>query len=319
LLQALDDAFARRGTVAVASGELGIGKTRLLDELSERARARGAIVAAGRWYESAEQPADIGLRDALRDLIADDRILSALDTTDPTARELARLGPEFARALGLRPGEAPDREGEPYQLWRAVQLLIDASCSVAPTVVILDDLQWADPVSLGLLAFLAQRVGRLPVLLVGAYRDEDVPSTHALHETIAELVRTPSFRSVSLSGLALEEVGALAGSIAGLSVSHAFAAALHRQTRGNPLFVAEVVRRLLETDELPEGTLAAASLASDVEVSRGLRNVITRRLDALSSGCRALLARAAVIGREFDVALMERLGCSDRSAVMSDL
>lgn len=316
---ALDDALAGRGTVALVRGELGIGKTRLLEELAQRARGLGAIVAEGRWYESTEQPADIGLRDALAKLVADERVRAAFDTSNHYAQQLARLGPEFASALGPPARAAASLEGEQYQLWRAILLLLAAAAGVATTVVIFDDLQWADAGSIGLLAFLEQKIAGLPILLLGAYRQEDVPDSHPLHDALADLAHTPSFRPLSLAGLSPDDVARLAESISGVPVSERFAVDLQRLTQGNPLFISEVVRHLVGAGRLRAGKDAELPRMSDIEVPERLQQVLHRRVTALSEPCRSLLGRASVIGREFDLALMERAGCAERGSLLGAL
>lgn len=311
LRQWLGDARSCQGVVSVVGGELGIGKTRLVEEFIARARDN-VILGQGRWYESQEMPAYLGFREALWALVEREDVRCAIAKESAHWQELSRLGPEFADALGCRPsGDAND---EQYRLWRAVALLLEASSSICPTVITLDDVQWADGGSLALVGFLGRELRRLPVLVIATYRNEDVQPEHPLNKTIADLVRAQVLRTLHLGGLTRMEVAELAAGISSSDVPSDVVDVLHRETRGNPLFVGELVRDVLATR--PIAGLASPLTSAELRVPEGLQQVIARRLSELSPECRLILGLASVLGREFELSLIETMSDLPRESVL---
>jgi DNA-binding CsgD family transcriptional regulator/tetratricopeptide (TPR) repeat protein len=170
-------------------------------------------------------------------------------------------------------------------------------------VLILEDLHWADRSSLLLLEFLAQELADSPVLLIGTYRDVELNRRHPLGQTLAGLNRQQHFLRITLRGLGVEEVGRIVALASGQERSPELVASLHEQTEGNPLFVTEMVKLLLE-----EGSL---SDDEDVHipgrVPEGVREAIGRRLDRLSDVANTVLRGASVMGREFTIPEARRL------------
>src|SRR5204863_5253336 len=112
--------------------------------------------------------------------------------------------------------------------------------------MVLEDLHWADRGTLDLLIHLARNLSGARLLLVATYRDIEVDRSHPLSAALAELRRISAFERVALHGLAADQVQRMLGAITGQDVSWGFAEAVQRQTEGNPLFVQEVVRYLVE-------------------------------------------------------------------------
>ena len=167
-------------------------------------------------------------------------------------------------------------------------------------VIVLDDLHWADRSSLLLLEFLVQEIEASPLLVVGTYRDVEVSRQHPLFRTLGELTRSAEggFQRVFLSGLGKEDVRRFVELASGFTPPPGMVEAVHRQTEGNPLFVTEVVRLLVQ-----EGKLIAEKLRTTdfwtIRIPEGVREVIGRRLDRLSGHCNETLTIASVVGREF--------------------
>jgi tetratricopeptide (TPR) repeat protein len=166
-----------------------------------------------------------------------------------------------------------------------------------------------------MLGHVARNLADKRMLLVGTYRDVEVDRTHPLSAALAELRRLPAFGRVLLRGLNADEVRRMLSSIAGQEVPWGIAEAVHRQTEGNPLFVQEVVRYLVEEGTITreEGRWRAKSdTPVEMRIPDGLRDVIGKRLSGLSEGCSKVLSVAAVIGRDF------RLEALQKVASMSD-
>jgi tetratricopeptide (TPR) repeat protein len=167
-------------------------------------------------------------------------------------------------------------------------------------VLVLDDLHAADEPSLLLLRFLARELGESRLLVVGIYRNVDPAPDEPLIAALTELAREPTTRSITLAGLAEDEVDRFIELTAGESARQSVVAAIHEETEGNPLFVGEIVR-LLTT----EGGIAEAAWPSTIPQS--VRDVIARRLRHLSPECNRVLVLASVLGREFALEALAHL------------
>ena len=132
----------------------------------------------------------------------------------------------------------------------SVATFLKAASRSRPLMLVLDDLHWADDASLGLLQFVARELGNARVLVVGTYRDVELSRQHPLAETLAELTRERLFTRVLLRGLTAEDIGHFISLTSGVEPPKGLVTAVHRETEGNPLFVTEVVRLLVQEGEL---------------------------------------------------------------------
>lgn len=298
LRQALEAASKGRGQFLVVVGEAGIGKSRLLGEVATKAFQQGSRVLVGRCYES-EGILPFGpWVDALRSggVATDAEFLEGLG---PVWRgELGRLLPELAP-----PGPQPSRPTEDYRrLFEAVAQLVRQLASKEPLVLILEDLHWADEISLRLLAFLGRRLQIWPVLLVGTVQEEELASAPVLRHLLQDLEREQRLLCLALPRLLREETTALVRALARVGRDDAaverVAGQVWAASHGNPFLVVETM------GALQEGTTPEA--LRNLPVPQRVQDVILRRLERLSPRSEPLLAVAAVIGREFDFALLER-------------
>jgi DNA-binding SARP family transcriptional activator len=292
----LDGAFAGRTSLFLIAGEPGIGKSRLADACSSIADARGARVIWGRCWEAGGAPAYWPWVQVLREYIREadqSRIRSQLE---PVAPDLVQLLPELRElfpGLGERPPTG-DPEGARFRLFDSTASFLRAVGLAEPIVIVIDDLHAADTPSLLLVQFLARSLRDARLLLIGAYRDTETDSGHALAGAVAELRREPVTHAVRLGGLDAGEVAGVIELTSGRPSGAELTAAIHRETEGNPLFVGELVRLLAA-----EGRLEQAARASALSIPQGLRDVIGHRLRHLSEECKDGLSVASVLGREF--------------------
>ena len=305
LVDALERSLAGLGRLILLSGEPGIGKSRLADELASEAVRRGARVAWGRCWEAGGAPAYWPWVQALRSLIRDlppARLRSALG---PGGVELSRMLPEEAGTVfDELPPPAVDPDTDRFRLFQAVASFLKRCAGDRPIVVILDDLHAADTSSLLLLRFIADELPDAHVLLVACYRDTELTPDHALSATVSELARRPLTVRLPLSGLGEADVRRFIALISQKEPPAGLAAAVYDGTAGNPLFVGEVARLLVS-----EGLLEhpAEAVAWQLSVPQGIRDVITRRLAGLSDETSRLLSLASVLGREFDLQALGQL------------
>jgi DNA-binding SARP family transcriptional activator len=303
ILAAFDDARSGTGRLVLLTGEPGIGKSRLADELSAHAQARGATVLWGRCWEAGGAPAYWPWVQALRSYVRDrDR--------ETLQRQLGAGTPDLAHLLpdlrDLFP-DAPElhdleSEGARFRLFDAVATLLRNASEDAPLVLVLDDLHVADAPSLLMLQFVAAGIAETRVTLLAIYRDPD--PDHGEHEDsrLTDLGRAASVR-VALGGLAKSDVVSYVRSTAAVDPPRSVVDAIVRETEGNPLFVGEVVR-LLAVEGLLDRPLHASW---HLNVPRGVREVIGRRLRHVSPDCIEVLTLASVLGREFGLDVLERI------------
>jgi tetratricopeptide (TPR) repeat protein len=220
---------------------------------------------------------------------------------------------------GLGPREEADAEADPgharFLLFDGVLAVLDGAAAARPLLLILDDLHAADRPSLLLLRYVAGEVASRPILVVGAFRDLEVGPDHPLAGDLSELGRVPGVLRMTLAGLGRSDVARLLES-AGADAFEAMSDPIHRETGGNPLYVAEVVRLLDAEGRLDAPTSA---LKSHGALPRSLRDAIDRRLVRLPEGCRATLSLASVLGREFDVDDLVRLADRPEEDVLDSL
>ena len=252
LAAAWSAAGAGRGTAVVVTGEPGIGKTRLVEAFATRT---GAAVRWGRCAEIGGAPPYWPWQQVLGGLP------EGAAGSDPGAR--FALGLDTARRLRAAAGEAP-------------------------LLVVLDDLQWADPDSLHVLEVVLSQLHGSRLLLALTCREEAV-GTPALTRVLGAAARLPGARRLPLGGLATGEVAALAAELTGTALDHDTARVLAERSAGNPFFVTE---------------LAAVGAPDGGAVPAGVRDVVRLRLDGLPSPVRDVLAVAAVAGREVSVAVL---------------
>ncbi len=287
-LQQLEEAFANlessgARTVLIA-GEAGIGKTRLTEELLARARAAGALTGIG-----ACSPVEGGLPygpivGVLRDLARQlDPALVATVVEPPRA------------ALGFaRDGMAGHGDVNKTQRFEAVLECFGLLGEQRRTVLVLEDLHWADSASIELLDFLTRNLGASPVLLVGTFRNDEIDHRGVLTTTIAELARRRGVLQIELAGLDRDATAVLVGELLGEPPEWTLLTAVHARGGGNPFF----------TEEL---TAARATPS----LPAALRNVALMRIERLDPAARAIAALVAAAGSPIDHRLVEAASDAD--------
>ena len=301
LRAALEDAMAGRGQMVMLAGELGIGKTRLAQELASRAESFGAQVLWGSCYEHAGAPPywpyvqPIG---AYIESADPGQLSSQLGTGGPA---IAEIVPELrAKLPDLGQPAAAEPEQARFRLFDSLATFLKNTAQSQPLLFVVDDLHWADAASLLMLEFLVREIAASPLLVLGTYRDVEVTGSHPLSQTLGNLVRERHYRRVHLEGLTQQEVGEFVEASKGVTLPDDALETVHRRTEGNPLFVTEVVE-LIDPGQITEN-----KAWSDI-IPEGVRDAIGRRLSRLSDTCNQVLGTASVIGREFEFSLLRTL------------
>ncbi|MBV8136492.1 MAG: AAA family ATPase [Deltaproteobacteria bacterium] len=251
LRAAIDAALGGQASLVMVAGEPGIGKTRLAEEAGAYARHRGAHVLVGRCYEGESASPYSAFVEVIREYISS-RPDDALKTEmGDGASDIAKLVPEIRERIpDLPPSPPADPNGERLRLFNGVASFLVNASKANPIMLHLDDLHWADKPSLLLLQHLARRMKGSRLMLVGAYRDVELDRRHPLSAVLGELRRERLYQRVLLRGLTESEVKELFEAILQQKLEGpgaAFVRAVLRETEGNPFFIEEVLRHLVES------------------------------------------------------------------------
>lgn len=308
-------AQARAGAreVVLLAGEPGIGKTRLASHEALRAHAEGFVVCWGACSEDVAAPYEPWI-EVCSQLVeyAPDEVLAGYVAS--RGGEIARLARNFARRAPDAPlPQSSHPETERFLLFRAVDELLLAVGRAQPLCVVLDDFHWADGQSVALLRHVARAVEQGALLVIVTYRDSDLTKDHPLTGVLADLRRSDGVERIRLSGLGSDEVAELVTVAAGheLDVDGlALAGGLATETGGNPFFVGEILRNLIESGAITFDETVRRWSVDRVAMSslpESVREVVEHRIDRLGEPGREALSIAAVIGRSFDVELLAQL------------
>jgi class 3 adenylate cyclase len=311
----LDDALRRaqggRLQVVLVAGEPGIGKTTLAVRHAKRAWEEGGLVLFGRCDEESLvpfQPFVEALAHYVEHAATDDLRRQVEDH----AEDLSLFLPSVTRRLpSVRPTGGGASELDRYRMFEAIAAVLARIGEEMPVVILVDDLHWADRPTLQLLQYVVRRCVNIPLLLIGTYRDTDLVRTHPLSEVLVDLRRSDGVTRIPLRGLSAEDVRFMVNPVGPpWPEDAALADMLWRETEGSPLFLREILRHLSETGAVvrsEDGHWHARRRLEQLGIPDGIREVIARRLNRLSSEANAVLVAAAVVGREFDVELVRNL------------
>lgn len=309
--RALEEARQGYGRLVLVHGEVGVGKTRLVQEVLDS--TEDICLLVGHAYEADGIAPYQPLVEALR------CALPLLDALNPPLapiwmRELARLLPELEVRLppGTISGLVVDAEQARSRLFEGVARLLARLAELQPVVLVVDDLHWADEATLEMLSYLARTVARQRVLLIGTYRTEEAGP--ALHRLIRDLRRAELVTQVQVRRLNQEEVTLMIRRMAGMEEgAERFSQRIFERTAGNPFYIIEVLRSLFEQGVLRREARGWATawedFASDyrtLPLPTSVREVVEARLERLDLHARSILETAAVIRQPFSFRIVQQ-------------
>jgi hypothetical protein len=308
LKRALDQAQRGEGKIVLIRGAAGVGKTRIAAEIAAEASERGMLTFVGSCYDRDDPVPFIPFVEILEAALAQTRDLPAFrNALGADAAEIARLVPQLRRSFPdiTAPAELPPEQSRRI-LFNAVTELVSRVSHNTPSLFLLDDLQWADEGTLLLLSHVAQVVPSLPVMIVATYRDFEPDPAGRLNRTLDELIRRHLVERITLAGLPESSVAEMLRALSGRQAPEAVIRLFYSDTEGNPFFVEELFRHLVEQGKLLD---SAGEFRRDLEIDginvpQSLRLVIGRRIARLGDATVKALGTAAVIGRSFTFDLL---------------
>jgi class 3 adenylate cyclase len=311
--------------VVLLSGDPGIGKTRLAAHTALEAHSAGFTVCWGRAEEDLGAPYGPWIQ-ALSHYVEHAPLEVLAAHVERHGGELTRLVRGLSkRVKSISAPQQTDSETERYLLFEAVAGLLDAASDHGPVVLVLDDLHWADGHTLSLFKHVAMATEQPALLLLGIYRESDLDRRHPMTDVLADLRRADGVERIALHGLGIDEVAEMMAAATEREIDEVglrLAQEVARETDGNPFFVAEVLRHLIESGAITygsDGGWVLRSSIADLGLPQSVREVVLHRVDRLGEQSQRILTTAAVIGRTFDVEVLDLLGDSDEEELLDVL
>ncbi|UCD58268.1 MAG: DUF2791 family P-loop domain-containing protein, partial [Candidatus Hydrogenedentota bacterium] len=315
----LDQTQNGQGALVMITGEPGVGKTRLCEELAAEARGRGFLTLTGHCYEMKGTPPYIAFVEIIElaaRIVEPGALRAALGDSAPA---VARLVPALYRLVPDIPRPAKSLpEQERRYLFTAAHDFMARAGRVQPLLLVLEDLQWADDPTLLLLQHIVHRLHGMPVLIAGTYRGPKLEVDRPFAFAFDELLSQPPVRRMPLRRLPETGVAAMLQGRSGQEPPAPLVQATFTETEGNPFFVEELFRHLAEEGKLfdAEGRWRVDLRVEELDVPENVRLVIDRRLKRVSEECRRVLTAASVVGRGFSIELLEHLAALDEDTLL---
>lgn len=322
LTDLLAQACDGQSRVALIAGEAGIGKSRLVAEVTAIAAARGARSVQGRCFEQDRALPYAPLIDLLRAFCGGRPADVLLPALGAAAAELAKISPDLASALPNLTATPPlELEQEKRRLFQAcTQFVQQLTTAGQPLLLIFEDLHWCDDTSLEWLLSLTRELAAQPLLVLLTYRDDE---THPkLNQLLAALDRMPLVSELVLPRLAPADVADLLRAIFELSQPPRaeFLDALYGLTDGNPLFIEEVLKSLIAAGDIyREGGAWTRKPLRELHIPRTVQVAVQQRTRQLSEAAHAVLALAAVAGQRFDFGVLQAVTQHSESELLQEV
>jgi class 3 adenylate cyclase/tetratricopeptide (TPR) repeat protein len=316
LEEALLASHRGEGRFVVVSGEAGIGKTRLVTELSEEARRLGSSVLWGGCSEAELSLPYLPFVEAIGNHLSAEDIDSFADRLGASRPALAQLFPQLSQ------GEAPEKGLDPAQakmrLFEAITSLLTVVAEERPLVLVIEDVHWADESTRELLDHLARRLSGSPVLALVTFRSDELHRRHPLQPTLHAWRRSGAAEIVELEPLSADGIAEMVGAILGTAeVDRELSAMLYGRSEGNPFVLEEMLRDT--ADEIDDPSALNSSAFERIQIPETVRDTILLRLARLEPEQVTILESAAVLGRTFDYKMLVAVAGADEAAVHSAL
>ena len=295
-------ARGRGGLVAVA-GEAGIGKTRLVREIAAHGAANGGRVLYGTTSYPELQPYQ-SIAEAVRSALP---LVAALEVAPLSLATLAQIVPQLtAQRSGLPEVASANTDDRQQRLFEAMAAVFTALAKPRPLIVILEDLHWAGSGTLAALHFLAQHLAGANVLIVATYREEEVGRLHALRNVCRALRAQHLLTDVAPGPLTRADVTEIVAHVPDIRpYEEQLVPALLERSEGNPLFLNEIIRDLIESPL--EGTLLLTRARASGSAPPGIASMVATRVARLSAAAKSLAEIASVAGSGFEIELIREV------------
>jgi class 3 adenylate cyclase len=270
------------GAMVMIGGEPGVGKTRLAEEVARRCEREGFLVYTGNCYEAAGAAPYIPIVETYEQGLA--------RSPGPAAfrRFLGEQAPQIAKLLPRLRELCPDipapvelpPEQERRFLFNSMWEVLARTARIKPTLLVFDDIHWADEPTMLMIQHIAERIAEVPLLVVCLYRDSELDVGRPLSRTFAELTRRRLAQRMPLKRLPADSVAEMLRALAGQEPPPGLVEVIYAETEGNAFFTEEVFKHLREEGRLFDaaGQFRIDLSADDLDVPEGVRLVVGARL-----------------------------------------
>ena len=310
-------AMKGKGHTLFVSGEAGVGKSRLVRELTALAEASGGLTFAGEAY--AESNYSYG---AFSQIIRQMIERGAADVPDAVLAEMLQLAPELAhRYPDIQYQPLPDEAVRQQRLLTFLTQYLAAWANETPLLLLIDDLHWADEGTLTLFEHLIRNIEHLPIIMLGAFRDSEVEKESGLAAMLVESNRQRRGTQISLDRLTQQQVDDLLAVIFKEPCSDAFGHAIYERTNGNPFYVEEFCRTLIDQNlvQFEDGRWHYPGDMDELELPHTIQEMILTRLSGLPNETKGMLSVAAIMGREFDFEILSAVSDLDADSALASI
>ncbi|MBP1692475.1 MAG: serine/threonine protein kinase [Chloroflexi bacterium] len=319
--------------VLLISGEPGIGKTRLARELSTLVEVTGGRTLTGECYSEGGAPyapvAQIVRRAVSTSRDSDPEITPWNIRRLPNLSQLVlaaliQLSPELQDVYPAVPPNPPlDPQAEQQRLHESLFSLCSALCSQNPLLLVIEDAHWADSGSLRAVRHLARRStsANLPLMILLTYREVELDHAHPLKDLLFDLNRERLGTRIKLARLSWEDTRLMLQSLLQEQIAPELVNSIYQETEGNPFFIEEVCKALVEQGSLvlENGHWRSSDNLERVQIPQSVRLAIETRAEQLSAQTQDALLIASVIGREFDFDILLKASERDEESLIAAL
>jgi class 3 adenylate cyclase/tetratricopeptide (TPR) repeat protein len=310
------------GQLVLLSGEPGVGKTRLAQDVVAYAQKSGATILRGGCYEYEATTPYLPFVEAFREWThrqSPEQLRRALGTT---ATEIAKFAPEVELKLGALPINPPLSPSEDrMRLFDNAARFLQSLAAEHGLLVFVDDVHWADQGTLSLLHYLLRHLRNDRVLFLVAYREIELDRAHPLASALVEWNRERVGTRIALGRLTRADTGTLLATLFGVeNVSDDFAQALYQETEGNPFFIEEVIKSLIEQGQIyRDGDGWGRKETEELSIPQSVKEAIGRRLSRLSEPTVEALRTAAALGKIFPFRDLAAVSTASEDALLDAL
>ncbi len=288
--------------LALISGEPGVGKTRLAHEMMVYARLSGAVILQGGCYEYEATTPYVPLVEALRTWVQNQSADGLREKLGSMATELAKLAPEIEVKLGaMTPNPPLPPDEERLRMFDNVARFLQRLAREQGLLFFIDDLHWADQATLTLLHYLLRHMREDRLFVLAAYREVELDRSHPLANALVAWNRERLALRISLGRLSFEDTADMLKALFEINqVSDEFVQAVYRETEGNPFFIEEVIKALIEQGQIyrVDGSWERIEI-TELTIPQSVKEAIGRRLNRLGDDHLSVLYTAAVLGKSF--------------------
>lgn len=310
-LKCLFDAMCKKkGTSAIVTGEAGVGKTRLVLELEKYAKMHKALFLHAKPFEFGVTPPYHIFFQVIKTYIQGSSKVRAQGFSTLASvykAELVKFIPELRVAIS--PSQQATRispEYEKMRLYDAVFQSFELMSREAPVFIFFDDMQWSREADLELLGYVMRNINPLRICICCAYRTEEIDEKHPLQQFLRAMSREHRFESIELHGLSESDTSLLINTIIGLAVPVHVAKMIYDETSGNPFYIEEIIKSLVNDKTLYwNGARWAFRDIDKITLPTSVGDLLQRRLNDIESEQKDILVIASAIGNQFSLSLLQ--------------